>query len=549
VDQFETISGDHPMSESVGTRIRPPGLIAGPGPELVFGLVGAVGTDLGQVSQALSQQLSRVGYAAHEIRVSALLHSLDRYNHLSTPTSGSEYVRIKAHMTAGSELRKLAQKGDMLALMAVAQIRQLRRQHGDVRDGERPRTPLSRTAYIIRSIKHPSEIDTLRDIYGRAFFVVSAYSPRSKRVSTLATLIAESEGDPDHASFRGKAEELIRIDEEEEDAPLGQDVRDSFPQGDVFVDVRGRDRLNQSLERFIDAVFGNPFVTPTPDEFGMFHANSAALRSADLGRQVGAAVATHNGEIAALGCNDVPRAGGGQYWSGDEPDARDFQLGFDSSARFRQKMTTELTAKLLGAGWIPPEGWEREPQKLAERIADRGVFKGTRLQNLLEYGRAVHAEMAAITDAARRGVSIKDSTLYSTTFPCHLCARHIIAAGIRRVVYIEPYPKSAAEELYGDSLTVDAEERSGTKVAFEPFVGISPNLYLLAFGFVPDSRKDSRGDVRNWQPAKAEPRLKQFVASYLLIEDTVLDTVLPAHFDRMDIHPMIPEPNNGSLAT
>src|SRR3982074_3021486 len=114
------------MSESVGTRIRPPGLIAGSGPELVFGLVGAIGTDLAQVSQALRQQLIRVGYAAHEIRVSALLHSLDRYNHLSTATSGSEYDRIKSHMIAGSELRRLAQKGDILALMAVAQIRQIR---------------------------------------------------------------------------------------------------------------------------------------------------------------------------------------------------------------------------------------------------------------------------------------------------------------------------------------------------------------------------------------------------------------------------------------
>ena len=522
------------------------GLIARSGPELVFGLVGAVGTDLAQVSHALREQLIRVGYSAYEIRVSALMHSLDRFRHLSA-MSGSEYERIKAHMKAGSELRSLAQKGDILALMAVAQIRQLRLEHGDVVEVERPRTPLRRTAYIIRSIKHPSEIDTLRDIYGRAFFVVSAYSPRSKRVATLAGVIADSEGNPDHGSFRGKAEELIRIDEEEEDAPLGQDVRDSFPQGDVFVDARSRDRLNESLERFVDAVFGNPFVTPMRDEFGMFHAYSTALRSADLGRQVGAAIATNTGEVAAVGCNDVPHAGGGQYWPDNEPDARDFQLGYDSSARFRQKITTELAAKLTEAGWIPPHGWDREPQKLAGQIADKGLFKGTRLQNLLEYGRAVHAEMAAITDAARRGVSIKDSTLYSTTFPCHLCARHIIAAGVRRVVYIEPYPKSVAEELYGDSLTVDAEEHSGTKVAFEPFVGISPSLYTLAFGLVPGSRKDSKGEAKSWQPSKAEPRFKQFVASYLLIENTVLDTVLPSYFERMSIHPINPTPTQGSL--
>jgi deoxycytidylate deaminase len=478
-----------------------------------------------------------VRYLSYEIRVSALLHSLDRYTSLSTPTSSSEYVRIKEHMKAGSELRQLSGRGDILALMAVARIRQLRVEHGKVDAGERARTPLARTAYIVRSLKNPAEVDALRDIYGRAFFLVSAYSPRAKRVSSLAQLIAESEGSPDHSSFRNEAEELINIDEEE-GGPFGQSVRDSFPQGDVFVDARSRDRLERSLQRFITAIFGNPFITPGPDEFGMFHANAAALRSADLSRQVGAAIATDSGNIIAVGCNDVPRAGGGLYWTGDNPDVRDFQQGFDSAAKFRDKMIAELSAKLIEKKWTPPEGWPKEHKQLAEKLATEGVFKPTRLQNLLEYGRAVHAEMAAITDAALRGVSTKHATLYSTTFPCHLCARHIVAAGIRRVVYIEPYPKSVAEELYGDSLTVDAEDPSEAKVAFEPFIGVSPSLYPLVFRLLPGARKDPRGRAIVWQPSKAEPKLKRFVLSYLLIENDVLATVLPEYFSRMNIKPI-----------
>src|SRR5882724_12585534 len=321
------------------------------GPELVFGLIGAVGTDLQLVSQTLSQHLQRVGYASHEIRVSSLLHSLDSYASLASPASRSEYERIKAHMQAGNELRSLAGSGDILALMCVAQIRQLRREFGGT-EQERSPTPLPRTAYIIRSIKHPSEINALSDIYGRSFFVVSTYSPRGRRVSSLAASIADSEGNPDHTSCRDRAEELIRIDEDEGDqATLGQSVRDSFPQGDVFVDSRSRDRLNANLERFVDAVFANPFVTPTRDEFGMYHANSAALRSADLGRQVGAAIATEDGDVIAIGCNDVPKAGGGLYWAGDQPDGRDFQEGFDSAVKFRDKIIGELTVKLLSVGW------------------------------------------------------------------------------------------------------------------------------------------------------------------------------------------------------
>ena len=68
--------------------------------------------------------------------------------------------------------------------------------------------------------------------------------------------------------------------------------------------------------------------------------------------------------------------------------------------------------------------------------------------DLIEFSRTVHAEMAAIVDAARRGVSVQDCNLYTTTFPCHECAKHIVAAGIRRVVYIEPYPKSQALSLH-----------------------------------------------------------------------------------------------------
>ena len=44
-----------------------------------------------------------------------------------------------------------------------------------------------------------------------------------------------------------------------------------------------------------------------------------------------------------------------------------------------------------------------------------------------------HAEMEALLSCARSGVSTRGATLYSTTFPCHNCAKHIIAAGVARV--------------------------------------------------------------------------------------------------------------------
>jgi cytidine deaminase len=82
-------------------------LLALSGPELVFGLVGAVGSDLRAVTRTLAAELERVRYKVEEIHVSSLLHQLDRYSHLGNGGFGSEYERIREHMKAGTELRSI----------------------------------------------------------------------------------------------------------------------------------------------------------------------------------------------------------------------------------------------------------------------------------------------------------------------------------------------------------------------------------------------------------------------------------------------------------
>ena len=97
----------------------------------------------------------------------------------------------------------------------------------------------------------------------------------------------------------------------------------------------------------------------------------------------------------------------------------------------------------------------------------------SKAMDLLEFGRIIHAEMSAICDASRKGLSIEGATLYCTTFPCHICAKHIVASGITRVVYLEPYPKSYAAELHGDSIEVDPAEQTN-RVASRDSLGFHP---------------------------------------------------------------------------
>ncbi len=64
---------------------------------------------------------------------------------------------------------------------------------------------------------------------------------------------------------------------------------------------------------------------------------------------------------------------------------------------------------------------------------------------------AIHAEQNAILQAAKLGISVDGATLYCTHQPCSVCAKMIVNAGIRRVVYQQPYPDSFTKEIFGET--------------------------------------------------------------------------------------------------
>jgi len=145
---------------------------SGTGPEIVFGLVGSVGTELDFVGQSLAAALRDLNYEPSAIRLSELMHEIDLDLCRSLPEEPA-YDRYMSHMTAGNELREFLNRGDALAMLAVGAIREARA--GD-KNGK-PDQPLARHAYILKSLKHPDEVKTLRAIYGPSFHLVAAYSP------------------------------------------------------------------------------------------------------------------------------------------------------------------------------------------------------------------------------------------------------------------------------------------------------------------------------------------------------------------------------------
>lgn len=68
-----------------------------------------------------------------------------------------------------------------------------------------------------------------------------------------------------------------------------------------------------------------------------------------------------------------------------------------------------------------------------------------------ELCRALHAEQNAFLQAARHGVNLSGSTLYSTIQPCSICAKMLINVGIKKIVIKGPYPDEFAREFLNEA--------------------------------------------------------------------------------------------------
>ncbi len=469
-------------------------------PELVFGLVAPVGTNFALLQNPLRRYLEEYDYKANEVRLSTLIENFAVEDDGASEGS-NEYVRINRAMHAGNKLRLSSRRGEFLALAAAKAIHEGRPAGDD--------KVLKRTVHVVRSLKHPDEVRALRRIYGNGFFLIGVIVEEDQRRGYLKNDQGCENDEIEHLLTRDEHEEDSTYIDDENGRNYGQRTRDTFHLADVFLPLEDEDEL----QRFVRLVFGHPFTTPRQDEHAMFMAFAAALRSGDLSRQVGAVMVSSQGDLVSVGANDVPTAAGGLYWpEGD--DQRDYKTGEDKNEAHRTEIVVDVLRRLR------PEG-HSEDEWLA---SGKEKLMGSRLMDITEFGRAVHAEMEALTSCSRSGCSPKGGTLFSTTFPCHNCAKHIVDAGIDRVVYVEPYPKSQALKLFPDSIRLqhqpdDPELGPIGKVVFEPFKGIGPRRFFDLFSISLSSgtklKRKEGGKTVNWHESSATVRVPLLPNSYI----------------------------------
>lgn len=444
--------------------------------ELFVGLIAPIGVNLEAVCASLKRAFNSVDYKTDVIRLTSNLNDVK-------PESEGLFERYSSLIAAGNKLRSQS-AAEVFAYLAIQEtLRQRTQNHWKVTD---------RRAIVFRQFKRTEEIDLLKKVYGDNIVLISCHAPRDVRIKYFVDKFVSENRATSRTLLEARALELISKDEHEAEDPNGQRLLDTYARADFVLDCSSPQALSASSTRFIEAFFGYPFISPTHDEYGAHMAHSASLRSADLSRQVGAAIFGDNGQVLTLGCNEVPKPGGGTYWTNDENDSRDFRIGHDSNAKIKADLINDTLVHLKAAGWTPPENVRHD------------ALDGAMIQDLLEFGRVIHAEMNAICDASRFGKATSGATLYCTTLPCHMCSRHIVAAGISRVVYLQPYHKSLAKELYPDSILFwDSYASDDKRVLFSSFTGVTPLAFHAVFS--KGKRKDKKGIAHDWVQSSALP--------------------------------------------
>jgi deoxycytidylate deaminase len=501
--------------------------------EFVFAVVGHAGSGTSLVATALAALIADESVNGERFRVSSvkardvIKQWADR-KHKQLPEAATRTIEdVVLLQDYGDEMRSEIRKSGKADYSSVARglIKSIQQRRISLDDD--PKQPRAPHAYILDSIRHPAEVELLRYTYGDAFVLIGVVCAETKRVARIKHKYECSE--PDARRFMER--------DANDDKKHGQHVADVFHLADFFVDNTvdrykpNREpnpawKVTEDLNRLVKIITGTDITRPKLAETAMYHAFSSQMHSACLSRQVGAALVDAKGDILATGTNEVPKARGGVYGESVEGDAGDGRCAFRfdtdrkhvcSNTRRQNQIIEELLDKI------------KELQcAAAERKAElREEVRKTRIGSLLEFSRAVHAEMEAILSAARRGVSTAGTRLFVTTFPCHYCARHIVSAGIDEVQFIEPYPKSLAIDLHDDSIVTEASDwkppsEGGTHVLFRPFSGVSPRLYKKAFMKTHELKNKSSGELCLAAPEWVSPWYLP-VSSYLERERLIIE--------------------------
>lgn len=254
--------------------------------------------------------------------------------------------------------------------------------------------------WIIDGIRNPACIMELRKLPGFKLVGVNA------RDDILINRILERGRE---GGVMTREEVSAKLDKEKGIGELegGQQVKKCLEMVDYFILNEGiLEVLYAKFQHYLNLLDG--IDRPTFDEVFMEIACTWAKRATCLRRKVGAVIAKDGQQLTA-GYNGAPR---GVPHCADVGGCVRIKLGIPSGQRHE-------------------------------------ICRGT------------HAEQNAITQAAKFGINIEGGTLYCNTFPCVICAKMILNAGIAKVVYDSDYDDELSKEIIGQQKLLEMVRYEG----------------------------------------------------------------------------------------
>jgi dCMP deaminase len=234
---------------------------------------------------------------------------------------------------------------------------------------------------------------------------------------------------------------------------VSQNIQECIAKSDIFIVNNGKleDKDSNVIElygqliKYISLIRHPGLITPSNDEKMMQIAYTAKLNSGCISRQVGASVTNKNGSLKSIGWNSVAEGQTPCILRSKEDllsnTTSKAYSQYEKSSEFKNMIqtTTDLNTSFgLNQSFCFKSIYTKNTEK----------EKGNQVHT-----RALHAEENAFLQLAKYGSeAIKGGTLYSTASPCELCSKKAYQLGIERIVYIDPYPGIAKEQILKSGL-------------------------------------------------------------------------------------------------
>jgi deoxycytidylate deaminase len=353
--------------------------------------------------------------------------------------------------------------------------------------------------FVIDAFRNPAEVEFFRRRYEQ-FHLISLYAERKTRENRLKKELEKSIYINDK-NFSNFFDGLDKRD-------LGTDInfRDLHKQNVARcsylsdIDICNNEDVTEfNIDLFkkflrVFALMVSPGCTrPTKEETFMNLAYSLSLRSSCTSRQVGAVITDKYGYVLGMGWNDAchGQIGCGLKNKGDFL-ARSEKLF--SQEVFESTINEKDLISLHEGDAICFKDILSE-KLVRNKLVNKGKKSIEEANNLtkiinikrLEYCRAPHAEENAILQiASRGGIGVKDGVIYTTTFPCELCAKKIYQSGIKKIVYTEPYPNNKSEILLSDGIR---------RIEKKQFEGVKSFSYFKLFKPLYDKKEAQKLDT------------------------------------------------------